>query len=74
MKECANCGLPVDPDETYEDAGQIPLRGLLPRSKDKAGNLRPRAVYSAKRSIGSAPQLTEVQFRILNLIKNRRPS
>lgn len=73
MKNCENCGSPLDPDETYEHAAKSLCEDCFLDQKMKPVTCDPWAVYSAKRTRGAAPQLTEVQFRILNLIKTLGP-
>ena len=71
MKKCANCGSTIDPEETYEDAGKFICEDCFLDKKIKPVTCDPWAVYNARRSIGSVPRLTEVQFRILTLIRTR---
>jgi hypothetical protein len=73
MKNCEKCGGPLDPDELYENAGKILCEDCFLEEKMKPVTCDPWAVYSAKRLSGTAPQLTELQFRILNLIKTEGP-
>ncbi|MGC8493724.1 MAG: hypothetical protein ACP5SH_18530 [Syntrophobacteraceae bacterium] len=73
MKNCENCGSILDPQETYVHAGKVLCEDCFLDQKMKPVTCDPWAVYSAKRTIGTAPQLTESQFRILNLLKTEGP-
>lgn len=73
MQNCENCGSSLEPDENYEHGGKCLCEDCFLDQKMKPVTCDPWAVYSAKRTGGTAPQLDEVQFRILNLIKTEGP-
>jgi hypothetical protein len=73
MKNCEKCGSALDPEETYVHAGKLVCEDCFLEQKVKPVTCDPWAVYSAKRLSGTAPQLTDVQFRILDLIKTNGP-
>ncbi len=72
MAKCEKCGESIEPDETYEFAGESLCEDCYLEKKVKPVTCDPWAVYSA-RNTGENPQLTEIQGKILNLIKAEGP-
>ena len=73
MSKCAKCGAPLEASETYELAGESLCEDCYLEQKVKPVTCDPWAVYAATRTKGSDPQLTDVQQRILDLIKSSGP-
>ena len=73
MSNCAKCGASMDATETYEFAGESLCEDCYLERMAKPVTCDPWAVYSAKRTSGNAPHLTDNQERILNLLKENGP-
>ena len=71
MSKCEKCGALVEPPEIYEFAGQSLCEDCFLEQKAKPVTCNPWAVYTARNTRAEAPQLTEIQERILNLIKTQ---
>ena len=73
MSDCAKCGAAVDAGESFELAGESVCEDCYLERMAKPITCDPWAVYSAKRTSEKAPHLTEIQERILNLLKQKGP-
>ena len=73
MSKCRKCGASIEEPETYEYAGESLCEDCYLEQKIKPVTCDPWAVYTARRTKGTAPQLTDIQGRILDLIKNGAP-
>ena len=73
MSKCEKCGASIDASETYEFAGESLCEDCYLEQRVKPVTCDPWAVYSARNTRGKAPQLTDIQERILNLIKTKGP-
>jgi hypothetical protein len=69
MNKCEKCGASVEADEIYEFASQSLCEDCYLEQRVKPVTCDPWAVYSARNTKGKSPQLTDIQERILNLIK-----
>lgn len=69
MHKCNKCGAPIDDPETYEFAGESLCEDCYLEQRIKPVTCDPWAVYSARNTKGKDPQLTDIQGRILDLIK-----
>jgi hypothetical protein len=73
MSKCGKCGAVIEASETYEFAGEALCEDCYLEQRIKPVTCDPWAVYAAKRTKGTVPQLTEIQQRILDLIKTAGP-
>ncbi len=73
MIKCEKCGDSIEAAETYEFAGKSLCEDCYLEQRVKPITCDPWAVYNARSSRGKAPQLTDIQGRILNLIKTEGP-
>lgn len=73
MSNCAKCGASINAPETYEFAGESLCEDCYLEQKVKPITCDPWAVYAARNTSGKARQLTDVQERILKLLKERGP-
>jgi len=73
MRSCAKCGASIDAPETYEFAGESLCEDCYLERMAKPITCDPWAVYSARSRSGKAPQLTDIQGWILNLLKEKGP-
>ncbi len=73
MSKCEKCGALIEAQEIYEFAGESLCEDCYLEQRVKPVTCDPWAVYSAGKTKGKAPQLTEIQGRILNLIKTKEP-
>ncbi len=73
MSKCEKCGVSTEADETYDFAGESLCEDCYLERKIKPVTCDPWAVYSARNTSGQAPQLTDIQGRILDLIKTEGP-
>ncbi len=73
MSNCEKCGASIDAGETYEFAGESMCEDCYLEQRAKPIACDPWAVYSAKNTKGVTPQLTDIQGRILDLIKTKGP-
>jgi hypothetical protein len=73
MSKCEKCGASVEATETYEFAGQSLCEDCYLEQRVKPVTCDPWAVHTARSSMGKVPALTEIQGRILNLIKTQGP-
>jgi DNA-directed RNA polymerase subunit RPC12/RpoP len=73
VSKCAKCGASVDPEEIRELGDESLCEDCYLERMAKPVTCDPWAVYSAKRTGGQAPQLTDGQERILNLLKEKGP-
>lgn len=73
MNKCEKCGASADDDETYELAGKTLCEDCYLEQKIKPAACDPWAVYSAKNTMSQDPGLTDMQARILDLIKTKGP-
>ena len=73
MNQCEKCGASVEASETYEFAGESLCEDCYLEQRIKPVTCDPWAVYGARNTKGQAAQLTDVQSRILNLIKTEGP-
>ena len=69
MSKCGKCGASVEDPETYEFAGESLCEDCYLEQRVKPVTCDPWAVYTARRTKGAVPQLTDIQGRILDLIK-----
>ncbi|HAM49840.1 MAG TPA: hypothetical protein DCP92_03795 [Nitrospiraceae bacterium] len=73
MGQCNKCGASVNASEIYEYAGESLCEDCYLERRTKLVTCDPWAVYSARSAKGKTLQLTEIQGRILNLIKSKGP-
>jgi hypothetical protein len=73
MSKCATCGASIDAPEIYAFAGESLCEDCYLERVARPITCDPWAVYSAKNSSGKALQLTDIQGRILNLLKEKAP-
>jgi hypothetical protein len=73
MGKCEKCGAPVEPADAYEFAGRSLCEDCYLEQKVKPVACNPWAVHTARSMKGAAPQLTQIQERILDLIKTSGP-
>jgi len=73
MSNCAKCGESIDAPETYELAGELLCEDCYLEQRAKPITCDPWAVYAARNTSGKARQLTDLQERILNLLKEKGP-
>jgi hypothetical protein len=73
MNHCAKCGTSIDAAETYEFAGELLCEDCYLERRAKPVTCDPWAVYSARNTSGKPPQLTDMQGRILSLLKEKGP-
>ena len=73
MSKCEKCGDSMEDAETYEFAGESLCEDCYLERKVKPVTCDPWAVYSARNTREQEPQLTDIQGRILDLIKTRNP-
>ncbi len=73
MSNCVRCGASVDGTDTYEFAGELLCEDCYLEQRVKPVTCDPWAVYTARNTSGKAPQLTDLQERILNLLKEKGP-
>jgi hypothetical protein len=73
MSNCAKCSASIQGTETYEFAGESLCEDCYLEQKVKPITCDPWAVYTARDSSGKARQLTDLQGRILNLLKEKGP-
>ena len=74
MSKCDQCGDSIEAAETYEFAGKSLCEDCYLEQRVKPVTCDPWAVFSARSSTrGKAPQLTDIQERILNLLKEKGP-
>ena len=73
MSKCEKCGGSLEATEIYEFAGESLCEDCYLEQRVKPVTCDPWAVYSAGRTKGKTPQLTDIQGRILNLIKTKGP-
>lgn len=70
---CARCGASIDAGETYEFSGEPLCEDCYLEQRIKPVTCDPWAVYTARNTGGKARQLTDVQMRILELLKEAGP-
>ena len=73
MSKCVKCGALIEAQVTYEFAGESLCEDCYLEQRVKPVTCDPWAVYCAWSTKGKAPQLTEIQGLILNLIKTKGP-
>ncbi len=73
MSKCEKCGDSIEAGEAYEFAGKSLCEDCYLEQRIKPVTCDPWAVYSARNTGGKAPQLTDIQERILNLLKTGVP-
>jgi hypothetical protein len=73
MSNCEKCGASMDAAETYEFAGASLCEDCYLEQRIKPVTCDPWAVHSARNTKGKTPQLTDIQGRILDLIKSKGP-
>lgn len=73
MSNCAKCGATINAPETYEFAGEPLCEDCYLEQRVKPVTCDPWAVYTARNTSGKARQLTDVQERILKLLKEQGP-
>ena len=73
MSKCEKCGALIEAPETYEFAGESLCEDCYLEQRVKPVTCDPWAVYSARNTRGQEPQLTDIQGRILDLIKTSGP-
>jgi len=73
MSNCAKCGASIDAPETYELAGELLCEDCYLEQRVKPITCDPWAVYTARNTSGKARQLTDLQGRILKLLKEKGP-
>lgn len=72
MSKCGKCGATVEESESYEFAGESLCEDCYLEQRVKPVTCDPWSVYTASRTKGSAPQLTDIQRQILDLLKTGR--
>jgi hypothetical protein len=70
MDKCGKCSAAVEPQETYEYAGETLCEDCYLERMAKPVTCDPWAVYSAKRTNEKGVELTDIQQRILDLLKD----
>jgi hypothetical protein len=73
MSKCEKCGGSIEAEEAYEFAGESLCEDCYLEKRAKPVTCDPWAVYGARNTKGQAPQLTDIQGRILDLIKTDGP-
>ncbi len=73
MSKCKKCGISVEASETYEFAGESLCEDCYLERRVKPVTCDPWAVYSARNTVGKGSQLTEIQGRILDILKSKGP-
>jgi hypothetical protein len=73
MDQCNKCGALVDASEIYEYVGESLCEDCYLERRAKPVTCDPWAVYSARSAKGKPLQLTEIQGRILSLLKSKGP-
>ncbi len=73
MSNCEKCADLINAGETYEFAGESLCEDCYLEKRAKPVTCDPWAVYSARNTKGKAPQLTDIQERMLELIKTKGP-
>ncbi|SMC21914.1 hypothetical protein SAMN02746041_01313 [Desulfacinum hydrothermale DSM 13146] len=73
MSQCEACGVKVAGDEIYEHAGQTLCEDCYLDRMATPKVCDPWAVYSAKKTGEGQAGLTELQQKILDLLKERGP-
>jgi len=73
MRNCAKCGASIDAPEIYEFAGESLCEDCYLERVARPITCDPWAVHSARSSSGKALQLTDIQGRVLNLLKEKAP-
>jgi hypothetical protein len=66
MSNCERCGASMDTAKTYEFAGASLCEDCYLEQRVKPVTCDPWAVYSARNTKGKAPQLTDIEGRILD--------
>jgi len=73
MNKCVKCGESVEPQEVYEYAGETLCEDCYLERMAKPTTCDPWAVYSAKKTTEKGAELTDIQQRILDLLKEKKP-
>jgi hypothetical protein len=73
MNHCAKCDASIDAAETYEFAGESLCEDCYLERMARPITCDPWAVHSARNTSGKPQQLTDIQGRILNLLKEKGP-
>ena len=73
MNKCLKCGDSVEPQEVYEYAGETLCEDCYLERMAKPTTCDPWAVYSAKKTTEKGAELTDIQQRILDLLKEKKP-
>jgi hypothetical protein len=73
MSNCTKCGASIETSETYEFAGESLCEDCYLEQRIKPVTCNPWAVYAARNTSGKTRQLTDIQDRILKLLKENRP-
>ena len=71
MSNCAKCGASIEGPETYVFAGESLCEDCYLEQRVKPVTCDPWAVYTARNTSGKTRQLTELQERILKLLKEK---
>jgi hypothetical protein len=73
VSNCAKCGAAIDAVETFLFAGESLCEDCYLDQRAKPVTCDPWAVYSARNTGGKTQQLTDIQGRILSLLKEKGP-
>lgn len=73
MSHCAKCGASLEGPDRYEFAGESLCEDCYLEHRIKPVTCDPWAVYTARNTSGKTRQLTDVQERILKLLKEKGP-
>ncbi|RLB36719.1 MAG: hypothetical protein DRH12_15360 [Deltaproteobacteria bacterium] len=71
--QCEKCGASIEPDESYEYAGQTLCEDCYLDIKAAPKVCDPWAVYTAKKEVAKNLTLTPLQERIITLMKEKGP-
>lgn len=72
-ENCAKCGASIEPEEIFQLADQILCEDCYLERRIKPVTCDPWAVYAARNTSGKDRQLTDLQQRILELLKEKGP-
>lgn len=70
---CAECGALIETAEIFRFAGEILCEDCYLERRIKPVACDPWAVYAARKISGETPQLTDLQQRILGLLREKGP-
>lgn len=73
MEHCAKCSIPIETAEIYYLADEKLCEDCYLERRIKPVTCDPWAVYAARNTSGKAPQLTDLQQGILELLREKGP-